>query len=50
MMLPGMPAGWIQDRLGYTGFFICICLATIPSFAATAWIRVEADYGRKIPA
>ena len=50
MMLPGMPAGWIQDRLGYTGFFIWICLATIPSFAATAWIRVEADYGRKIPA
>ena len=22
MMIPGMPAGWIQEHLGYTNFFI----------------------------
>src|SRR5690606_38969032 len=44
MMLPGMAAGWIQDCLGYTIVFICVCLATIPAFAATASIQVEADF------
>ena len=47
MMLPGLPAGWIQDHLGYVRFFIWVCLATIPSFVATALIRVDAAYGRK---
>jgi PAT family beta-lactamase induction signal transducer AmpG len=46
MMLPGMPAGWIQDHLGYLKFFIWVCIATIPSFAVTALIKVEAAYGR----
>ena len=30
MMLPGMPAGWIQEHLGYTNFFIWVCVCTIP--------------------
>jgi PAT family beta-lactamase induction signal transducer AmpG len=47
MMLPGLPAGWIQDHLGYVNFFIWVCLATIPSFAATALVKVDAAYGRK---
>ena len=47
MMLPGMPAGWIQDHLGYVRFFIWVCIATIPSFVATALIKVEPTYGRK---
>jgi PAT family beta-lactamase induction signal transducer AmpG len=47
MMLPGLPAGWIQDHLGYVRFFIWVCIATIPSFVATALITVEATYGRK---
>lgn len=32
MMLPGMAAGWICDRLGYTGFFwfvMAACLGTV---------------------
>jgi len=48
MMLPGLPAGWIQDHLGYVRFFIWVCIATIPSFVATALIKVEANYGRKM--
>ncbi|HTX64396.1 MAG TPA: MFS transporter [Opitutaceae bacterium] len=47
MMLPGLPAGWIQEQLGYPGFFIWVCLATLPSFVATALIRVAPDYGRQ---
>ena len=30
MMLPGMAAGWIQETLGYTNFFIWVCLCTLP--------------------
>ena len=39
MMLPGMWSGWLQQQLGYTAFFVWCCLATLPSFAAAAWIR-----------
>lgn len=48
MMLPGMGAGWLQDQVGYAKFFMWVCVATIPSFLATAMIKVEADQGRKI--
>jgi PAT family beta-lactamase induction signal transducer AmpG len=47
MMLPGMAAGWIQEKLGYLHFFIWVCVATIPSFAATALIKVDPEFGRK---
>ncbi len=45
VMLPGMPAGWIQAQLGYPGFFVWVCIATLPSVWATAAIRRQADYG-----
>jgi MFS transporter, PAT family, beta-lactamase induction signal transducer AmpG len=47
MMLPGMVAGWLQDHLGYVNFFIWVCVATIPSFAATALIKVDPGFGKK---
>jgi PAT family beta-lactamase induction signal transducer AmpG len=47
MMLPGMPAGWIQAQLGYVGFFTWVCLATLASFAVTALVKVDPAYGRK---
>jgi PAT family beta-lactamase induction signal transducer AmpG len=50
MMLPGMAAGWIQEKLGYLNFFIWVCLATIPSFAATAFIKVDPAFGKKCEA
>lgn len=49
MMLPGMIAGYIQERMGYVGFFwmvMACCLATV-AVAAVAASRVEPDYGRK---
>ncbi len=49
MMLPGMFAGSIQTRLGYPGFFVWVCLATLPSIVATAAIyaQVNPSYGRE---
>ena len=47
MMLPGMAAGWLQQRLGYLHFFIWVCLATLPSFIAAALVRIDADFGRR---
>jgi MFS transporter, PAT family, beta-lactamase induction signal transducer AmpG len=49
MMLPGMAAGWLQTQLGYVDFFVWVCLATIPSFAAAALIRGRIDpaFGRR---
>ena len=47
MMLPGMVAGAIQEITGYTGFFVWVCLATLPSFAAVAILRIDPGYGRK---
>jgi PAT family beta-lactamase induction signal transducer AmpG len=47
MMLPGMASGWIQEQLGYTNFFIWICIATIPSFIAAALIKVRPEFGKR---
>ncbi len=47
MMLPGLKAGWIQEHLGYEKFFLWVMLCTIPSFAATALIKVDPQFGRK---
>ncbi len=41
MMLPGMWSGWLQQALGYTLFFVWCCVATLPAFAAAAWVRID---------
>lgn len=47
MMLPGLGAGWLQERLGYALFFGWCCVATIPGFVAAAFIRVPATFGKE---
>ena len=47
MMLPGMAAGWLQSQLGYTNFFVWVCIATLPSFAAAALLRIDPAFGRR---
>jgi PAT family beta-lactamase induction signal transducer AmpG len=47
MMIPGMWAGWLQQQLGYTDFFIWCCIATVPSFVAAALIRIDPGFGQK---
>ena len=47
MMLPGMKAGWLQEQIGYVSFFTWVCVATVPSFVATALINVDPTFGKK---
>lgn len=47
MMLPGLWAGWLQETLGYTAFFVWVCVATLPSFAAAAAVRIDPSFGRR---
>ena len=50
MMLPGMVAGWIQEHIGYTNFFIWVCLCTLPGIIASLLVRnkIAPDFGKKI--
>ncbi len=50
MMLPGMWSGWLQQQLGYTHFFIWVLIATLPSFAMAALIKIPDNFGKKEPA
>lgn len=48
MMLPGMIAGWIQELLGYTGFFIWVCICTLPGILSSVLVKrkLPADFGK----
>ena len=50
MMLPGLKAGWIQERLGYENFFLWVMACTIPSFAAAALVKIDPSFGKKAQA
>jgi len=49
MMLPGMIAGWIQESIGYTSFFLWVCICTIPGIIASILVRnkIEPSFGKK---
>jgi PAT family beta-lactamase induction signal transducer AmpG len=47
MMLPGMISGYIQEWLGYGGFFIWVVIAALPSLFLLKFIKYPADYGKK---
>ncbi len=47
MMLPGMISGYVQEWLGYTGFFIWVVIAALPSLFLLKFIKYPADYGKK---
>lgn len=48
MMLPGMVSGYLQEMLGYTGFFALVMVCCLATCAVTALARrrVDAGYGR----
>ena len=47
MMLPGMVSGYVQQWLGYGGFFVWVVLAALPVFLIVRMIRYPAAYGKK---
>ena len=47
MMLPGMVAGYIQESLGYTNFFIFVMVCCLVTVGVTMMLKVAPEYGRK---
>lgn len=47
MMLPGMVAGYIQESLGYTNFFIFVMICCLVTVGVTLMVKVDPEYGRK---
>lgn len=39
MMIPGMVAGYIQESIGYTSFFVWVCICTLPGIIASILVR-----------
>ena len=48
MILPGLVAGYLQQALGYTGFFTLVMFCCLATFAVTFFARkgVSPDYGK----
>lgn len=49
MQLPGMGAGWLQEKLGYPLFFTVVMLACTATFVVTALAKphIEVGYGKR---
>lgn len=47
MMIPGMIAGYIQEAIGYTEFFIFVMICCIVTVVVTMAVKVDPDYGKK---
>ncbi len=47
MMLPGMVAGYVQEWLGYTNFFIFVMVCCLVTVAVTLAVKVDSEYGKK---
>jgi PAT family beta-lactamase induction signal transducer AmpG len=45
--LPGMPAGWIQEQLGYSNFFLFVVLAMLPMVIFYKWLKIDPNFGKK---
>lgn len=46
MMLPGLISGFMQEWLGYDGFFVWVVLAALPAFILLRYINYPADFGK----
>lgn len=47
MMLPGMISGYVQEWLGYDGFFVWVVIAALPAFFLLKYISYPPDFGKK---
>ena len=47
MMLPGMAAGWLQETIGYRHFFIWTIICCLATFAVTAFLKIDPEFGKK---
>lgn len=47
MMLPGMISGFVQEWLGYEGFFIWVVIGALPGILLVNHIKFPYEYGKK---
>ena len=47
MMIPGMVAGYIQEAIGYTDFFIFVMICCLVTVFVTMSVKVDPEYGKK---
>ncbi|MGB5780563.1 MAG: MFS transporter, partial [Eudoraea sp.] len=47
MMLPGLISGYVQEWLGYDGFFIWVVIGALPAIFILKYLKYPADYGKK---
>lgn len=47
MMLPGMLSGYMQEWLGYSGFFIWVVIGGLPALFLLPFLKYPADFGKK---
>ena len=47
MMIPGMVSGYLQEWLGYGGFFVWVVIAALPVFFVLPHLKYPADFGKK---
>lgn len=47
MSIPGMPAGWLQEQLGYTSFFFWVLLCMLPMVIFYRWVKIDPTFGKK---
>ena len=47
MMLPGMFAGWMQEKLGYDHFFIWVMICSLIPIIAVSLLKIDPEYGKK---
>lgn len=48
MMLPGMLSGYVQQWLGYPGFFVWVLIATLPGFVMAYVVKYPMEFGKKV--
>jgi PAT family beta-lactamase induction signal transducer AmpG len=49
VILPGVASGWIQERLGYQGFFVWVLLSAVPAVAMARFVPIRGGAAAAAP-
>lgn len=47
MMIPGMIAGWLQESIGYTSFFIVVSILCAVTATVAYFVKIDPEFGKK---
>ncbi|MDO4957225.1 MAG: MFS transporter [Bacteroidales bacterium] len=47
LLVPGLFAGALQEMVGYTTYFIIVIASCAITFAVSAWIKIDPEFGKK---